>query len=238
MLKKWEDLPEFIRVPEVRAYWDSLKKKRVQMFLKRIFDVIISAALLVVLALPMAVISVCIKADSPGSIMYRQERITAYGKRFKIHKFRTMVSDADKMGAQVTASNDARVTNIGKKLRRLRLDEIPQIFDVLAGNMSIVGTRPEVAEYVEQYKPEYRATLLMPAGITSEASIRYKEESTLLADANDTDRVYVNEILPEKMKWNLLSIKNFSLYKDILTMLRTVIAVFGSDNKNDFNKTA
>ena len=229
MFKDWEDLPEFIRVPEVKAYWDVLKKKRVQIFFKRILDIIISAFLLIVLALPMVIISICIKIDSPGSVMFRQERITAYGKRFKIHKFRTMVSGADKKGAQVTTSNDARITNVGKKLRRLRLDEIPQIFDVLSGNMSMVGTRPEVAQYVEQYKPEYRATLLMPAGITSEASIRYKEESALLADADDTDRVYVNEVLPEKMKWNLLSIKNFSLYKDILTMLRTVIAVFGSD---------
>ena len=160
-----------------------------------------------------------------------QERVTTYGKHFMIHKFRTMVDKADKMGSAVTVRNDLRVTEVGKKLRNLRLDELPQLFDVLSGNMSFVGTRPEVTKYVDKYEPEYMATLLLPAGITSEASIRYKDEYELLSAADDVDRVYMEEVLPEKMKWNLKSVKEFSLGSEIATMFRTVLAVLGKEYK-------
>lgn len=162
--------------------------------------------------------------------MYRQERVTTYGKHFRIHKFRTMVSDADRIGTTVTVENDSRITVIGSKLRRLRLDELPQVIDVIAGTMSFVGTRPEAVKYVEMYKPEYNATLLMPAGITSECSIRYKDENKLLDGVSDVDKVYVEQVLPEKMKWNLESIKRFGFLREILTMFRTVAAVLGKDN--------
>lgn len=177
----------------------------------------------------MIIISIMIKLDSEGPVFYRQERVTTYGKHFKIHKFRTMVSNADKIGSTVTVGNDSRITKVGAKLRGCRLDELPQVLDLISGNMSFVGTRPEAVKYVEQYKPEYMATLLLPAGITSEASIRYKDEAELLDAASDVDKTYIEEVLPGKMKYNLDSIKNFSFFGDIATMFRTVLAVLGKD---------
>lgn len=227
MLKRLEELPEFMRVPEIRPYWEILWKKRSQIVLKRIFDLMVGLLLLVVLIIPMISIAILIKLDSKGSVFYRQERITAYGRRFRIHKFRTMVADAEKIGTAVTVKGDTRITRVGSKLRRLRLDELPQIIDVIEGTMSFVGTRPEAVKYVEKYKPEWLATLLMPAGVTSEASIRYKDEDTLLESISDVDRVYVEQVLPEKMKWNLDSMRNFSLGADIKTIFRTITAVFG-----------
>lgn len=229
MLRKWEDLPAFMQTPEVRPYWEILDKKRGQLALKRAFDVTAGTALLLLLSPPMAVIAVMIKKDSEGPVFYRQERVTTYGKHFRIHKFRTMVSNADKIGSAVTVGNDSRITKVGAKLRGLRLDELPQVIDVIKGDMSFVGTRPEAVKYVEQYKPEYNATLLLPAGITSEASILYKDEDKLLNDASNVDKVYVETVLPEKMRYNLQSILEFSFYKDIKTMIKTVGAVLGKN---------
>lgn len=229
MLKKWENLPEYMQNDEVRVYYDSLQKKKVSMFLKRVMDLVGGLILLILLAIPMIIISIMIKLDSEGPVFYRQERVTTYGKHFKIHKFRTMVSNADKIGSTVTVGNDSRITKVGAKLRGCRLDELPQVLDLISGNMSFVGTRPEAVKYVEQYKTEYMATLLLPAGITSEASIRYKDEAELLDAANDVDKTYIEEVLPGKMKYNLDSIKNFSFFGDIATMFRTVLAVLGKD---------
>ena len=170
-------------------------------------------------------LAVMIKMDSPGEVFFRQERVTQYGKKFRIHKFRTMVKNAEALGTQVTTKSDMRVTKVGKKLRGCRLDELPQLIDILQGNMSFVGTRPEVTKYVEQYTPEMLATLLLPAGVTSEASIEYKDEERLLADAQNADKTYVEVVLPQKMQWNLQSIKEFSFVKELLTMVRTVLAV-------------
>lgn len=231
MLRKWDDLPDFMRVEEVRPYWESLWEKRFQLTLKRVFDIALALLLFVILALPMAVIAVCIKIDSPGTVLYRQERVTTYGRRFRIHKFRTMVSNADKLGTAVTVENDSRITKVGAKLRHLRLDELPQLFDVISGDMSFVGTRPEAVKFTERYKPEYNATLLMKAGITSEASIRFKDEEKLLNAVVDADEVYLEKVLPEKMEWNLYSIRRFSLAGDISTMFRTVFAVLGKEKE-------
>lgn len=228
-LKRWEELPSFMQVDEVRPYWEILNKKRGQLKLKRGFDLVMAFILLFILAIPMAFIAMIIKLEDAGPVLYRQERVTTYGRHFKIHKFRTMVVNADKIGTAVTVGEDPRITKIGKKLRHLRLDELPQVFDVIQGTMSFVGTRPEAVRYVEKYKPEYYATLLMPAGITSEASIRYKDEDKLLKAADDVDTVYMEKVLPEKMKWNLESIRRFRLLQEILTMLRTVFAVLGKD---------
>lgn len=227
ILCKWDNLPDNMRIKEVRLYYDILAKKKGQLLLKRIFDFVVALIMLIVLCIPIAIISVWIKLDSEGPVFYRQERVTTNGKHFRIHKFRTMVSNADKIGTQVTVGNDSRITRAGKKLRHIRLDELPQLIDVLQGTMSFVGTRPEAVKYVEQYKPEYMATLLMPAGITSEASIRYKDEDKLLSAADDVDRVYVEEVLPAKMVWNLESIRRFKFLREILTMFRTVAAVLG-----------
>ncbi len=229
MLRKWENLPDFMRVPEVRPYWEVLNKKRGQLALKRAFDLIVALIMFILLAIPMLIIAIWIKLDSKGTVFYRQERVTTYGKHFRIHKFRTMVSNADKIGTTVTVGEDPRITRVGHKLRKLRLDELPQVIDVITGDMSFVGTRPEAVKYVQRYKPEYNATLLMPAGITSEASIRYKDEDTLLNAAEDVDSVYVNQVLPGKMKWNLERILTFSFLRDVVTMFRTIAAVLGKD---------
>ena len=218
-----------MRCDEVRKYYDILAKRRGQLALKRGFDLVVALILFVFLAIPMAVIAIMIKLDSKGPVLYRQERVTTNGKHFRIHKFRTMVSNADKIGSAVTVGNDSRITRVGAKLRSLRLDELPQLFDVIYGDMSFVGTRPEAVKYVEKYKPEYMATLLMPAGITSEASIRYKDEDKLLNAADDVDKVYIEDVLPAKMKWNLESVEKFNFFRDMLTMPRTVFAVLGKD---------
>lgn len=229
ILCKWNDLPDDMRIDEVRPYYETLAKKQGQVLFKRVFDFVVALIMLIILCIPMIIISIWIKIDSKGPVFYRQERVTTNGEHFKIHKFRTMVSNADKIGTQVTVDNDSRITNVGSKLRRVRLDELPQLIDVLQGTMSFVGTRPEAVKYVDQYKPEYMATLLMPAGITSEASIRYKDEDKLLNQADDVDKVYVENVLPGKMKYNLESIKMFSFWGEIVTMFRTVLAVLGKD---------
>lgn len=230
-MKKWKELPEFMRTDEVKEYYDILQTKKVSLILKRIFDIIVALILLIILFIPMIIIAIIIKMDSEGPVFYRQERITRYGKKFKIHKFRTMVSNADKIGTAVTTNNDARITKIGSKLRNLRLDEVPQLIDVLQGNMSFVGTRPEATKYVERYSNEMNATLLMPAGITSEASIRYKDEAKLLEKAEYADIVYMEDILPKKMEYNLKSIKEFNFMEDVKTLFRTVFAVLGKEYK-------
>lgn len=214
-----------MQIPEVREYYEILSKRKNSLIVKRIFDVVVSSVLLMLLAAPMLVIAVVIRIDSPGGAFYRQERVTAYGKRFMIHKFRTMVVNADAIGTQVTIRNDSRVTRTGKFLRKFRLDELPQLIDIFIGDMSFVGTRPEVVKYVEAYTKEMRATLLLPAGVTSEASIRYKDEAELLRKAEDVDKVYVEKVLPGKMEYNLESIRKFGLFREFVTMIRTVVAV-------------
>lgn len=229
--REWDELPKGLRVPEVREYYEILSKKKFSLRMKRCFDVVVAAVMLVCLSPIMLVIAVAIVCDSPGGIFYRQERVTQYGKIFRIHKFRTMVSNADKIGTQVTVENDSRITKIGSVLRKYRLDEIPQLIDILEGNMSFVGTRPEARIYVKRYTPEMKATLLLPAGITSEASMRYKDEAELLDKADDADRVYIEKVLPDKMKYNLDSIRQFSFVGDILTMLKTVIVIVRGSEK-------
>ena len=225
MLRKWENLDEWIRQPEVKEYYDLLSRKKVSLFLKRIFDILIALILFIILLIPMIIIAVYIKTDSEGPVFYRQRRITQYGKEFRIHKFRTMVTNAESIGTAVTVGEDPRITRAGHFLRKTRLDELPQLIDVLEGTMSFVGTRPEAVKYVKQYTPAMRATLLLPAGITSTASILYKDEAQLLENSSDPDETYVNEILPEKMKYNLQSIRDFSLLNDLKTMFATVGAV-------------
>ena len=223
--RKWEDIPKFMKCEEVKEYYDILAKKRVALRFKRGFDIVLAILLLILLAVPMLIIAAFIKADSPGPVFYRQERVTAYGKRFRIHKFRTMIINADRMGSTVTVRNDARVTRIGRKIRALRIDELPQLLDVLSGNMSFVGPRPQATKLVKQYSKEMLATLLLPAGITSEASIKYKDEASLLNAEGDADKMYIENVLPDKMKYELESLKKISFTSEIATMLKTVVAV-------------
>lgn len=225
-MKSFDKLPKQFQCEEVKRYYDILSKKTGSLVLKRITDLIFSVILLVILIIPIIIIAVAVKATSKGPVFYRQVRVTTYGRHFKILKFRTMVENADKIGSLVTTDSDSRVTKVGRFLRKYRLDELPQIFNVLSGSMSVVGTRPEVPKYVEQYKPEYLATLLIPAGITSLASIMYKDEEKLLSSEQDVDTVYIEKILPEKMKYNLHYTENFGFRSDLKLMLKTVKEVF------------
>ena len=227
ILKKWEDLPDFLRTDAVRPYYDALAKRRGSLVLKRIFDVTVSALMLVVLCPVFLVLAAAIKLDSPGPVFYRQVRVTQYGKQFRIFKFRSMISDADKRGTLVTVSGDSRITRVGKFIRKCRLDELCQLIDVFRGTMTFVGTRPEVPKYVAAYTPEMMATLLLPAGVTSKASILYKDEAELLDAAEDVDAVYIRDVLPGKMKYNLEEVMDYSFFSDIKTMFRTVFAVLG-----------
>lgn len=233
-MKKWEKLPEEMRTPEVRPYYEILKKRRLSRFFKRVFDITVSLLMLILLSPLFLVVAIVIKIDSRGPVFYRQERVTRYNRHFRIFKFRTMRVGADKQGV-ITADHDSRVTRAGKFLRKLRLDETAQLIDVLRGTMSFVGTRPEVPKYVEKYTPEMYATLLMPAGITSVASIRYKDEAKILGDTDKVDEVYSEVVLPGKMKYNLQSIERFGFFREIGVMFMTVFAVLGKDYSDKEN---
>lgn len=225
ILKSWEQLPGNMKNESVRKYYDILYRKRFSLVPKRIFDLVLAIITLIILSPLFIILSIAIKIDSKGPVMFSQTRVTQYGKKFRIFKFRTMVNNADKIGSKITTKNDVRVTRIGRVLRKYRLDEIPQLFNIIAGDMSFVGTRPEVPKYVERYTNEMMATLLLPAGVTSEASIQYKDEELLLTNVSDVDEVYVNKVLPEKMKYNLKSIEEFSLLSNIKTMVKTLIVI-------------
>lgn len=225
-LKKWNELPSDMKTDELRPYYDIIKKKQYSLAFKRGFDFIIALIVLIVLSPVMIIIAALIKIDSNGTVFYRQIRITQYGREFKIFKFRTMVVDADKKGSLVTVNKDERITSVGRLLRKYRLDELPQLINILLGDMSFVGTRPEVPRYTDRYTNEMKATLLMPAGVTSLASIEYKDEETLLSDADNADDVYLEKILPNKMSYNLLYLKKFKLWEDIGLMIKTVFSVF------------
>jgi lipopolysaccharide/colanic/teichoic acid biosynthesis glycosyltransferase len=224
-LRAWNELPEKMRTREVRRYYNILIRQTGWFKVKRMMDVAVSSVMLVFLAIPMAVIAVMIKLDSEGPVFFRQERVTQYGRIFKIYKFRTMVENAQQLGTQVTVAEDARITRVGKVLRRYRMDEFPQLFNILAGDMTLVGTRPEVIKYVKCYTPEMYATLLLPAGLTSRTSIAYKDEDKLLTDAKDADKTYVEEILPVKMKYNLESLRRFGVMEDATVLWNTFKSV-------------
>ena len=224
-MRAFKKLPAQFQNDSVKAYYDILSKRQGSIILKRVFDIIVSLILLVFLIIPIAVISILIKVNSPGPVLFKQKRVTTYGRIFKIYKFRTMVVNAESLGSKVTTKNDARVTSIGKTLRKFRLDELPQIFNVIGGSMSFVGTRPEVQKYVDLYEDEYYATLLLPAGITSLTSIKFKDEENLLSAIVDTEKIdetYVKTILPQKMEYNLQYTKEFGFLSDIKIMFKTV----------------
>ncbi len=226
---KWEKLPENMRLPEVRHYYDILRKKRVSLVFKRIFDIAGSSVLLILLSPLFLILAAAVKIDSRGPVFYRQIRVTQYGRTFRIHKFRSMCDGADKKGSLVTVRGDARVTRVGRIIRKCRLDEIGQLIDVFEGKMTFVGVRPEVPKYVAAYTPEMMATLLLPAGVTNLTSIYYKDEDALLEGALDVDKVYIEKILPSKMGWNLRGIEKFSFFGDIKLLFMTLLAVCGKN---------
>ena len=221
----YDRLPKEMQNETVRKYCEKLRRKKISLVLKRLLDILVSLVLTVILSPILILIALIVVIDSKGPVFYRQERITKNMKTFRIFKFRTMIDKADTIGPLVTTDNDSRITRVGRVLRKVRLDELPQLFNILAGDMTLVGTRPEVKKYVDRYTDEMMATLLLPAGVTSIASIKYKDESELLDRADDPDRVYVEKILPEKMKYNLEYLDTFSFGKDIGILISTVIAV-------------
>lgn len=227
LLKDWEELPEFMRNEDVKVYYESLSKKKISLFFKRIFDIVMSLIMIIITSPLLILLSIWIKLDSKGPVFYRQARITQYGEIFHIYKFRTMIVNADKLGTLVTTKNDVRITKVGNKIRKCRLDEIPQLFNVLRGEMSFVGTRPEVKRYVDSYTDEMKATLLLPAGITSVASVKFKNEEDVIElvknKYRNTDELYITEILPKKMSYNLKYLINYRFYKDIYCCLITVL---------------
>lgn len=229
ILKEFKELPKEMQNDSVLKYYDILKQKKIMLLLKRSLDFIGSLILLILLSPILIILAILIKIDSKGPVFYRQERVTTNGKIFKIFKFRTMIQDADKRGALITGKQDSRITRIGNKIRKCRLDELPQLINILKGEMSFVGTRPEVKKYVDMYTDEMKATLLMPAGVTSMASIKFKDEDEIISkqtkSGKTVDEAYVNDILPEKMKWNLEYIKKFSILEDFKICIETVIKV-------------
>jgi lipopolysaccharide/colanic/teichoic acid biosynthesis glycosyltransferase len=226
MLKSWDNLPNELKNESVKPYYDKLKNRRFSLLVKRFLDILLSVFLLIILSPMFLVLSVAIFIDSPGSPFYLQERVSQYNKVFKIIKFRTMVKNADKIGAHVTVAEDPRITRVGSYIRRFRLDEIPQLINVLLGQMTFVGTRPEAIRYVEYYSKEMMATLLLPAGVTSRTSIEYRNEQELLDNSDNADETYTEQILPEKMRINLEYINKFSLKEDLSIILLTIKKVF------------
>ena len=226
---KWDELPLEMQLSEVEPYYQLVSKRKGSLVLKRCLDFLLALVLLFLTSPLFIVLSIWIKLDSKGPVIYKQKRVTQYNRHFKIWKFRTMVTDADKKGGLVTSANDSRITKVGNFIRRVRLDELPQLVNVLKGEMSFVGTRPEVPRYTEQYSPEMMATLLLPAGITSLASINYKDEDTIIsqmtAKGMTVDQAYVERVLPEKMHFNLAYLRDFSFIGDIKIMLQTVVEV-------------
>lgn len=213
-----------MQTEEVKKYYDILNSKKGYLIAKRIFDFALSLVMSLVFLPFIILVGIMIKIDSPGRIFFLQKRVTTNGKVFKIFKFRTMKENSEKLSG-VTIDNDPRITKLGKYLRKFRIDEIPQIFNILTGDLSFVGARPESVKYVNEYSPEMYATLLMPAGVTSPASILFKDEAELLKGAENPDETYVKDILPKKMAYNLEYIENCSLLYDIKVMFKTVIAV-------------
>ena len=231
-LKKWKDLPTFMQKEVIRPYYDVLSKRAASLLLKRFFDFFVALGLLVLLSPLFLVIFIVIKRDSTGKVLFSQVRVTAYGREFRILKFRTMIECADCKGPQITAKMDSRITRVGLFLRKYRLDEIPQLFNVLKGDMTIVGVRPESPKYVKHYSDEMIATFLLPAGITSRVSVAFKDESDMLSGEQDIETAYINKILPIKMQYNLEEIKRFSFLSDIGIMFQTLFSVWDIKHKN------
>lgn len=226
---KFEDLPVQLRNEDVERYYKLLNNKRTSLFCKLLMDRLLALVLLILFSPVILIIGIWIKIDSSGPAIYKQVRITQYGREFKIWKFRTMVVGADKKGSLVTSHNDNRITKIGKFIRKYRIDELPQLINVLLGDMSFVGTRPEVPKYTDQYTDEMKATLLLPAGITSPASISFKDEDIIINRCVErglaVDDAYVNEVLPAKMHYNLEYLRQFSFINDLKIMIQTVVEV-------------
>jgi lipopolysaccharide/colanic/teichoic acid biosynthesis glycosyltransferase len=221
----YSELPENMKNETTAEYLEILKKRKFHLVMKRCFDISVSLILLICFSPFFLLLAVAIKLDSKGPVFYRQIRVGRYNQDFKIFKFRSMVSNADKIGLAITTGNDPRITRMGKFIRKCRLDEISQLLNVLNGTMSLVGPRPEVRKYVDAYQPKYMATLLVRPGVTAEASIRFRNEDELLAQGDNPEKIYMEDILPIKMNLGLEYMKKVSVFRDMKIMFQTVFAV-------------
>lgn len=210
---------EFIDIKE------ELNKKKVNLIIKRLFDIGASSIGLILLSPILILIAICIKLDSKGPVFFKQVRVGKNKELFKIYKFRTMVTDAEKLGKQITIGNDTRITKVGTFIRKCKLDELPQLINVLNGDMSLVGPRPEVPKYVELYDDYQEQILLVQPGITDYASIEFRNESEILGESENPESKYINDIMPYKIELNIKYIKNISLYEDLKLITRTIKAI-------------
>lgn len=226
LLKPYNSLPECMQNDQVKAYYDILAKRTGTLIFKRVFDIFFAFIAIIILSPIMLITAIVVKLTSKGPIFYMQERVGRYNKEFKIFKFRTMVINADKMGPQVTSGKDPRITPPGKFLRKFRLDEFPQMFNILKGDMSLLGTRPEVRKYVDYYSEEMMSTLLLPPGMFGTSSYKFRDESDMLKDSPDPEKTYIEEILPIKMRINLEYTKNLSVFNEFKTLCMGVVCLF------------
>ncbi len=213
-------------MPQSNCYREILNKKRFTLVFKRLFDIVASLFGLLILMIPFAVIAVLIKLTSRGPVFFRQVRVGRNGKEFRIYKFRTMVVDAEKKGLQITTKDDNRITKIGSFLRKTKFDEFPQLINVLIGQMSFVGPRPEVPKYVALYNEVQRNVLLVRPGITELASIKYRDENEMLESSENPEETYIKEIMPKKIEYNLDYIKSMSLFYDLKLIFMTFAVLF------------
>lgn len=220
---------DYFKCQEVQKAELYLSKRKKDLLLKLIFDKAVALIMLIFLSPIFLILGIIIKLEDKGPVFYRQERVTKNGKIFKIYKFRTMITNADKIGSLVTTENDSRITKIGSVIRKYRLDEIPQLLNVIEGDMSFVGARPEVLKYVLNYTDEMKVSLLLPAGITSRSSIEFKDEEILIKKYTESgltvDQAYIEKILPIKMQRNIEYVYNFNFFDDLKIMVSTVINV-------------
>ena len=221
----YQDLPETMKNNTTQKYWALLQQKHFSMGAKRIFDVTASLLILLILSPLLLLVALAVKLDSKGPVFYRQTRVGRFNQDFQIYKFRTMVQNADRIGPPLTMGKDPRVTRVGRLIRKCRLDEFSQLLNVLGGSMSLVGPRPEVRRYVDQYQPEYMATLLIRPGITAPSSIAFRNEDEILTAGKDPEKTYVEKILPPKMELNLQYMDRISVWNDIKIMFQTLAAV-------------
>ena len=204
---------------------DVLARRKPQLIAKRAMDIVLSACALAILWPLLLLIALAILIDDPGPVFYRQVRVGRNGKTFRIFKFRSMVMDADKKGLAITVGRDSRITRVGAVLRKTKLDELAQLLNVLFGQMSFVGPRPEVPKYVELYTPYQRQVLLVRPGITDYASIAYRNENDLLAGAPNPEAMYIEQIMPDKIELNMKYLREISPLADIRLILKTIVAV-------------
>ncbi|MEI8078202.1 MAG: sugar transferase [bacterium] len=190
--------------------------------MKRAVDVLAAGSGLLLLGPLLVLLALAVKVTSPGPVFFCQERVGRGGRNFRILKFRTMVADAERRGLHITAGGDSRITPVGRVLRHYKMDELPQLWNVLSGDMSLVGPRPEVAKYVALYSPEQRRVLEVRPGITDPASLAYRHEEALLAQAADPERFYVETVMPAKLRINLDYINHRTFVRDLAVLLRTV----------------